>query len=287
MSVHWYLFRSKSSEGFFDSPSSYNSLRGRLRKELGPYCKISTFVKNQVNEMQKGMGGDASDTSQLYIGVYQCTDQLASTRPSCSSPNNTGMQFVPCSVYLDLPDWSDEQDVIRNLRRIKDDLPERLTRETEWFRGVIKKIKEGLDAGANPPTMPDKAPLGPPKPNPSMDEMNKYKEGFAGQCSAEATEYLRRKALEDEAKSCSPGAPVTVGSEVARVNALLDDPSVRNAVAQSNGMMSEMLKLQSDIEKLKNGTLYAWQNDGPKKSYAKFEGGDRVKAFIFSLKQNQ
>jgi hypothetical protein len=280
MILHWFLFRKK--EGFFDNPGSYNALRGRLRRELGDYCKISTFVKNQINEMQKGVGGDASDTSQLYIGVYQCTDQLASVRPSCSSPNNTGMQFVPCSVYLDLPDWSDEQEVIRNLRRIKDDLPERLIRETEWFAASIKKIREGLDAGANPRAGSN--PVGVP---PSMEQMDKYKEGFRGQCSAEANEYLRRKALEDEAKNCRPGKPVTVGSEVARINDLLDDPSVKNSVSQSKGMMSDMLKLQSDLEKLKNGTLYDWQKDGPKKSYPKFEGGDRVKGFIFSLEQNR
>jgi hypothetical protein len=281
MAVHWYLF-SKTKEGFFDDPGAYDALRGRLRKELGPYCKISSFVKDQVNEMQKGMGGDASDTRQLYAAVYQCTDQLASTRPSCSSPNKTGMKFVPCSVYMDLPDWSDEQEVIRNLRKIKDDLPERLTREAEWFKAVIKKIKEGLAAGANPA-----AGSNPVGVAPSVAQMNKYKEGFRGQCSAEATEYLRRKALEDEAKSCIPGPPVTVGSEVARVNALLDDPIVRKSVSQSNSMMSEMVKLQSDLEKLKNGNLYDWQKDGPKKTYAKFEGGDRTQAFLFSLQQNQ
>ena len=287
MVLHWFLFRSNSSEGFFDDAGSYNALRGRLRRELGAYCKISIFVKDQVNEMQRGVGGDSSDTSQLYTGVYQCTDQLASARPSCSSPNRTGMQFVPCSVYMNLPDWSDEQTVINSLRKIKDDLPERLIRETEWFAASINKLKEGLAAGANPPTLPDNSSTGPPKPFPSMDDMNKYKEGFRGQCSAEANEYLRRKALEDEAKNCIPGKPVTASSEVARVNALLDNPSVRNSVSRSNGMMDEMLKLQSDLEKLKNGNLYEWQKDGPKKSYAKFEGGDRIKAFLFSLQQNQ
>jgi hypothetical protein len=54
-----------------------------------------------------------------------------------------------------------------------------------------------------------------------------------------------------------------------------------------NGLLAKMLKLQSDLEKLKNGTLYDWQKDGPKKSYAKFEGGDRTKAFLFSLEQNR
>ena len=287
MVLHWYLFPSK--EGFLDDPSAYDALRSRLQKDLGPYCKISTFVRNQVNEMQKGMGGSASDISQMYTGVYQCTDQLASARPSCAIPNKTGMRFVPCSVYMDLPEWSDEDTAVNALRKIKDDLPERLRRESEWFAVVIKKIKEGLAAGANPPTLPDKSPKGskPTDGGPSLAQMNAFKEGFAGQCSAEANKYLRRKALEDEAKNCTPGQAITPASEIARVNRLLEDPSVEASVKQSSSMMTEMLKLQSDLEKLKNGTLYEWQQDGPKKSYAKFEGGDRTKSFLFSLQQNQ
>ena len=281
MTLHWFLFPGVK-EGFFDDPGAYDALRGRLRKELADYCRISGFVREQVNEMQKGMGGGSSDISQMYTAVYQCTDQLASTRPSCSSPNITGMRFIPCSVFMDLPDWTDEQEVIRNLRKIKDDLPERLRRESEWFKGSIKKLQEGLAAGANPA-----AGSNPVGVAPTADQIKSAAEGFSGQCSAEATEYLRRKALEDEAKSCSPGAPVTAGSEVARVNALLDNPSVKNSVSQCNGMMAQMLKLQSDLEKLKNGSLYDWQKDGPKKAYTKFEGGDRTQAFIFSLQQNQ
>ena len=280
MALHWFLFSSKKSEGFFDDPGAYDALRGRLRKDLGDYCKIAKFVREQVNEMQKGMGGGASDISQMYTAVYQCTDQLASARPSCSSPNRSGMRFVSCSIFMELPDWTDEQTVIRTLQQIKDDLPERLTRECEWFAACIRKLQEGLAAGANPAAGSN--PIGVP---PTLDQMNAYKEGFQAQCSAEAKEYLRRKALEDEAKNCRPGPRITAGSEVARVNALLDNPSVRNSVSKCNSMMAQMLKLQSDLEKLKNGSLYDWQKDGPKKTYAPCEaGGDRIKAFLCSLR---
>jgi len=278
--LHWVLFPGSTTEGFFDDPGAYDALRGRLRKDLGPYCKIASFVREQINEMQKGFGGGSSDISQMYTAVYQCTDQLASVRPSCSSPNRTGMRYVPCSIFMNLPDWTDETTAIRTLQQIKDDLPERLQRECDWFRSSINKLKEGLAAGANPRAGSN--PVGVP---PSMDQMNEYKEGFRGTCSAEANEYLRRKALEDEAKNCTPGKPITAGSEVARVNMLLDDPSVRNSVSKCNSMMAEMLKLQSDLEKLKNGNLYDWQKDGPKKTYAACEaGGDRVKGFICSLR---
>lgn len=325
--LHWFLFPSNLSEGFFDGSDDYNRLRLRLRSELGSYCKISSFVRDQVNEMQEGIKKTAAllpsadaikakaeskeakgtqslmkagkkregwynlesdiDSDNLYTQMYQCKDQLQDLRQSCRVPN-LKMKFVPCSVYMNLPDFSDEQGVVVNLSKIKDDLPERLVREVEWFREVIKKIKDGLAAGANPAAGSNA--VGVPPSDAQMKEYEKEakdQEGFSGQCSAEANEYLRRKALEDEAKNCIPGKAVTAGSEVARVNMLLDDPSVRNSVSQCNSMMDEMLKLQSDLEKLKNGTLYDWQKGGPKKSYAKFEGGDRNKAFLFSLQQNQ
>ena len=317
MILYWYLFRSNSSEGFFDISNDYNNLRVRLRFGFVDYCKISTFVRNQVKEMQDGLKKVASslpsadaikeeanspaakntqalmkagkkegwynlendiDTDILYTEVYQCKDQLANLRQSCARPN-LKMKFVPCSVYMNIPDFSDERDIVVNLSKITDDLPERLIREIEWFREIIKKLKEGLVAGANP--VAGDNPVG---VAPSKADMDKYKEGFRGKCSAEASEFLRRKALEEEAKNCKPMTPA---SEIARVNALLEDPSVIKSLSECNGMMVEMLKLQSDLEKLKNGTLYDWQKDGPKKTYAKFEGGDRTKAFLFSLQQNQ
>jgi len=279
--LHWYFFSRHSIDGFFDRSADYDKLRSRLQKELGPYCKLANFVRGQVNEMQKGLGGSSSDISQMYLAVYQCTDQLASVRPSCSRPNQTGMRYIPCSTFLELPDWSDDARAINALSKIKDDLPERLIREMEWFNAVIKKIQEGLAAGANPAAGSN--PIGTP---PSMDQLNSFKEGFYGRCSPEASAYLARKALSKEASSCTP---LTVSSEIARVNSLLDNPSVSASVSQSNRMMTQVSKLQSDLEKLKNGTLYDWQgaNSGPKKVYPRFEGGDRLQSFLFSLSQNR
>jgi hypothetical protein len=287
--LHWYLFSRQTIDGFFNITSDYDRLRSRLQKELGPYCKLANFVRGQVTEMQKGLGGSSSDISQMYYAVYECTDQLASVRPSCSRPNRTGMRYVPCSTFLDLPDWTSEPTAIYALSKIGDDLPERLIREMEWFNVVINKVKEGLAAGANPPRMPDKSPPGPPRPIPSIEQMNKYTEGFYGSCSPEASEFLRRKALEAQASSCKA---LTASSEIARVNALLNNPSVSSSVSRSKGLMNEMVKVQSDLEKLKNGSLYDWQggnsgNSGPKRLYPKFEGGDRLQALLFSLSQNQ
>ena len=156
MLLHWVLFPSK--EGFFDDPTAYNALRGRLQNDLGPYCELSAFVKDQVTEMQQGLktvsaslpseseikagtssraalktqnlmqasretwydfGGDLQFNS-MYKAVYKCTDTLAKSRPSCVTPN-PDMNYVPCDVYLNLPNWTDEMEVIGALRKITED----------------------------------------------------------------------------------------------------------------------------------------------------------------------
>jgi len=285
MILHWFLFPSK--EGFFDDNRDYDVLRNRLRKDLGPYCKLANFVREQASEMQKGMGGTSSDISQMYSDVYTCKDSLASSRPSCSNPNTSGMRFVPCSIYMDLPDWTSPIQVTGVLARITDDLPERLTRELEWFSVVMKKIQEGLAAGANPAAGTN--PIG---VAPTMDQLNSFKEGFLS-CSPEASEYLRQQLIAKEASSCTPSSDIrsaasrTPVTEIARINRLLDSPSIQGSITTCTTMSSAMLKIQSDLEKLKNGTLYDWQKADPPKAYAKFEGGDRTKAFLFSMQQNQ
>lgn len=323
--LHWYLFRTK--EGFFDDSSAYNALRGRLQNELGPYCEISAFIRDQVNEMHQGlkavsgslpsedevkalskspaalqtqnlmsMGklgeswydyGSDLEFYKIYKGVYSCTDTLAKVRPTCGSPNKD-MNYVPCTVYLNLPDWTSEREVIAPLSMIKNDLPERLNREGDWFQAVIDKIQQGLDAGARP-----QAGDNPPGVAPTPEQMEKYRkeaegftynsEGFT--CSEDAMAYLRQKASEAEAKSCTPAPRITSSSEIARVNSLLDNPSVQSSVRRMRSMYQVMLKLKGDLERLKNGDLYDWQRAGPKKTYTACEfGTDRVKAFLCSLK---
>jgi len=277
--LHRYLFQ--ANEGFFDNSSEYTRLKKRIVTELEPYCKISSFVREQLRIMISSSGGSASDSTidQTYKSIYSCTDSLASSRPSCrilGGPGpNTRMNYVSCDTYTILPDWSDDGSVSVALTKITDDLPERIVREYEWFSGIIKKLQDALDAGANPSMTP-----------PSKEELDKIaeeskKEGFEGRCSADA---IRAKKIMDEAESCS--IP-DISSEIVRVNKLLDSPQLKRAVAQMNGLLAIMLKLQSDIEKAKNGNLYEWQKDGPKKSYAQFKGGDRTAGFIFSMQQNQ
>jgi hypothetical protein len=271
--LHRYLFQVK--EGFFDNSSDYTKLKQRLLTDLGPYCKISEFVRNQLTTMV----ASSPDTSinKIYTDVYSCSDPDARSRLSCSpfgiGPNRR-MIYVSCDAYTKLPDWSNDGRSTIALMKITSDLPERIVREAEWFSMIVKKLQDALETGANPPTV---SPVG----------TTGSIEGFNGTCSADAARIQLDKqstaSAEEESKSCKiPSA----SSEIARVNALLDSSQLKQALSKMNGLLAAMVKLQSDLEKAKNGTLYEWQKDPPKKSYPQFKGGDRSASFMFSMQQN-
>ena len=272
--LHRYLFQ--TIDGFFDESSDYTALTERLITELGPYCKVANAARDQLKTQLSSSDNPSDDTSlnAIYKTVYSCTDSMASSRQSCKLPGglgpNTSMKFVSYDTYIKLPEWSDDSSVPIALMKITDDLPERIVREREWISENMKKVQAVIAAGENPPTTA-----------PSMGDLNKEKEGFEEYCSADA---IRAKKAMDEAKSCS--IP-DVASEIARINLLLDSPDLKKALIGMDDLYAEMMKLQSDLEKLKNGELYDWQKDPPKKSYQQFKGGDRAAAFSFSMKQNQ
>jgi hypothetical protein len=282
MLIHRYLFRASiGNEGFFDESSDYTTLKQRLITELGPYCKTASFVREQLKTMTSLTGGASDDATlnQTYKSVYSCSDSLASSRRSCAvllgKGPNLSMTYVSCDTYTQLPEWSNDGSVPLALMKIKDDLPERIVRESEWFAAIIDKLKSSIAAGENPSLTP-----------PSKEEIDKIaedskKDGFTGTCSVEAAKM--KKAREDS-ESCS--IPDTI-SEIARVNRLLDSPQLKQAMAGMDGLLNSMLKVQSDLEKAKNGTLYSWQQDGPAKSFPEFKGGDRSQSLVFSLQQNR
>lgn len=271
--LHRYLFG--SNEGFFDDSSEYSKLQKRLSREMAPYCKISSFVSEQLKTMLAATGApsDSSAIEATYKGVYSCSDKLASSRASCATPNMS-MSYVSCDIYTNLPPWSSDSSPAIALTKITNDLPERLVRESEWFASIIKQLNESLALGANPP-----------KSAPTQAQMNAMKEGFRGAvCSPAAADYQRSERLRKEAAACS--IP-TSASEIQRVNSLLDSSELKNALAKMDGLLAAMLKIQSDLEKAKNGTLYPWQQDGPTKKYPQFQGGDRTASLLFSMGQNQ
>lgn len=274
--LHRYLFQ--TNEGFFDDNSDYNALKQRLINELGPYCNVVAFVKERIKNALSSSNNPSDDISinNNYKSIYSCTDSLASSRQTCSIPMlgglgpNTSMSYVSCDIYTQLPEWSDDSSPAIALMKITNDLPERIIREEDWISANIKKLKNALAAGENPPTTP-----------PSKKDLDKLSEGFNSSCSADAA---KTKQLLAEATSCS--IP-DIKSEIARVNTILDNPQLKQILSKINTLFAEIKKLESDLEKLKNGELYDWQKDSPKKSYAQFKGGDRTAAFIFSMQQNK
>ena len=303
-------------EGFEDTGVAYRTLQTKLQATLGPYCSLASFIQDQmktmlmtekVSETGDSVPGDTSEEAvehikKSYEDAYACKDELADSRPSCSgaaklSQSNVKMSFIPCSVYLQTPayDDSDTSQMAIALSAIPDDLATRITKEVDWYSAMIKKLQSGIDAGANPPTsLPADAPGADWKPK---------KEGFSdsGTCSPAAIQALleerRRNSLlkkaqdqankqlliSKEAESCR--IP-DLQSEINRVNGILNSGALKSAVAECDAIQAAAKKLQSDMIKLKAGTLYAWQNTGPTKSYTQFSGGDRTAAFLFSVQQN-
>ena len=306
----------------FDNLSDYNALRRRLAKDLGSYCSLASFVQGQMKQMfmspKPGDGGvmvpgdsEAKAIKQIeatYRQVYTCTDDLASSRPGCAgtavisgallSKNPSETSFIPCSTYLALPDMPSKDDTssaASALTEIPNNLADRILKEVDWYGAVIRKLQEGLDAGANPPAAAPTGSSAPEAPagkswNSDGKPFEKPKEGFAdsGVCTPSEIQarkaLLARKKLESSSGSCRMP---NIDSEIARVNRLLDSGALKAALRQCAALEAAARKLQSDLEKLKAGNLYDWQKDGPRKSYSSFKGGDRVAALTFSMKQNQ
>ena len=261
----------------------------KMMKAYQAEQKTETSIASEEESNKEPQTDESTiDIEQVYKDMYACRDFLSKSRPSCQlqialdkakitgtafnkPPSN--LKYLPCSTFLDLPDWSNDSVPVIALTKIKDDLPERLTKETEWFDAVISNLQSSLNKAAEPPGSP-----------PSQDQINEYtkvakeREGFKSICSAQA-------AALKEAQSCS--IP-DISSEIARINALLDNPVVQVALSKTKAQKTAMLKIQSDLEKAKNGDLYEWQKD-PAKSpgFPKFQGGDRSKAFVHSIQQNR
>lgn len=246
---------------------------------------------------------------RTYNDVYNCKDELAKFRPSTCKvvtminativvPTESNDQHVPCSVYLDLPDYDpdDIESIAISFLEIPDNLAELLNKEIAWYNSVMDHLQNGLDAGANPPSH---APTGPNAPAPSGDVKSwnadgkpfekPKKEGFANKCSSKAAKFRQKKKKADYEKESATCKIPSLSSEIKRVNRILDSDTLKNALAKSESMLARAMKLKSDLQKLKDGNLYGWQlvGSGPKKSYATFKGGDRSASFVASMEQNK
>lgn len=164
-----------------DLEKAYNALRIKLKMVLEPYCTMSTFIQAQmkttymadkVSESGDPIRGDTDSEADKHImqtfkEVYNCTDDLADSRPICKSfiaarnlklrapgPAYDSMEFIPCTAYTDLPqyDETNQDSMGEALGKIPNNLAERITKETAWYAVVMKKLQDGLDEGNNPPT---------------------------------------------------------------------------------------------------------------------------------------
>jgi hypothetical protein len=233
-------------------------------------------------------------------------------------------KYLPCTAYS-LPAYNatDNSAMLMALIKIPNHTAEKLSMEVTWYSSVIKKLQDALDKGnigtgstdaapsipANPempkedgqekgPDPPQQNPIIPAPSVEAMAAQNKLlsahgfnilgskKEGFytASQCSAEAMVLKRRRQLEANADSCTMP---TLKSEIDRVNGILNSKAFLDTMNLSSKVFTAAIKLQSDLEKLKAGTLYDWQNTGTKKTYTQFKGGDRTAAFLASASQNR
>jgi hypothetical protein len=274
LTLHWLLFR--ETEGFYDDSSDYTRLSANIKSKLANYCKLADLIRQQVITGYAGTNPDSAssateEVNNEYREMYMCTDDKASSRPSCSKPNATGMSYTSSDTYMKLPSWTDEISAVTALVKIKDDLPERVTREADYFEQIIKQLQSFVETGANPPTAP-----------PTEDQINSLKEPFTDGCCPQQLELLRQLTRDSKTRSLP-----NLASEINRLNTLLVNPILVVALAKCDSLLVRMSKIQTQLDKLKKGELYEWQKDGPSKSYEQFGGGDNTKALLFSLRQNQ
>jgi hypothetical protein len=123
-------------------------------------------------------------------------------------------------------------------------------------------------------------------------------EGFADTCTADQIQTqinIKKKAEQEKqaaaaqeadaaaASSCTMPTPDT---EIPRVNKILDSKELQAALAKCAALKAAMEKLKSDQQKAKDGTLYAWQQDGPMRTFPRLPIGNRTDGLLSSLKQN-
>ena len=220
-------------------------------------------------------------------------------------------EYVPCDRFMNLPDWPDVGGAAATLSKFPNDMADHVSRELQWYSAIIKQLTDALEMGKNPPNSPPES-----KNSPSKDSAGKswssdggeaekklklatVKEGFedSAQCSPSAMqarlERERRAKLQSKPSKPNPADDPDscimpdLASEIRRVNSILDSPEMNNALRQADSLLQAMKQLQISQQKAKDGTLYDWQQDGPKKSFSKFGGGDRLAGLMFSMKQNQ
>ena len=260
---------SKSQEGFTGTPiqEKYRNLKITVAKQTASYCKLS-------NEMQARLKTILQQTNNLSSD--DADKQVKSTLKTALK----GKEVLPCSIY-NLPEYKTEANkeaAVRALLEIPDDIASRISLEVKLYTDTLNTLQGAIDGGMNPPTTA-----------PSAEDMKKI-EGFQGKtCSANALRLKKemqdkkaREALEAEAATCSDPS---IEAEVSRVSALFENPEFKAMIASTNAVANKLAQYDINEKKMKDGTLFPWQQDSAtKKNYVSYSGGDnRIAALTYSM----
>ena len=303
------ILQSYRLEGFEDAAltdqqESYKTLAYRLQTTMADYCDLAAYAQAQMKTIYMApkppeVGKTETEAEalahikQTYMDVYACKDENALSRPTCSllagattESSNANPSFVPCSAYT-LPTWTTADttpDAAIALRALPDDLPDRIAKELDWYAQIIKKLTDALALGASPPAS---VPNSPNSPSTSSSGSSWSVEGFENPTCTAAQMQAQVQVQKAQNAQNSPCTMPSIESEITRVNALLDSSTLQNALSKSASLKTSMIKLKSDQEKAAAGTLYPWQQSGPKKSYKSFPTGNRKESLMGSIQQNQ
>jgi len=232
---------------------------------------------------------------EIYKKVYTCRDDMASSRASCKpvilarSLNkeiaDESEEFIPCSVYLNLPRWTPDDTVTpsASLMLIPNNLAGHLTKELDWFEAMMTKLSNAADMVKSPPSAPPDT-----SETPDSDASGKSysADGFADmrKCSRSDIQgqiaLMRKKKLEQKQSSCSIPP---LNSELTRVEKLLDSADLKAVISRCGPMLVRMTALKELVDKLEQGT----DVNVTKKDYMQFSATNRADALVFSIKQNQ
>ena len=249
-------------EGFEDTSigGRYTNLQKSIATQMKPYCDLSNTMQARLKTILQQMNNLSSDDADKQV------KQTLKTALK-------GKEVLPCSIYQ-LPTYKSDADkaaVTEALLEIPDDIASRISLEVKLYADTLNQLQGAIDGGMNPPTTA-----------PSAEDMKKI-EGFEGKtCSANALKLKKQKELELEAASCS--VP-DLDSQITRVTALFQNPDVQSVLKSTNSIFTKLAAYEMNEKKMKDGTLFPWQQDkGPKKTYTEYKGGDnRAAALVFSM----
>ena len=249
-------------EGFEDTSigGRYTNLQKSIATQMKPYCDLSNTMQARLKTILQQMNNLSSDDADKQV------KQTLKTALK-------GKEVLPCSIYQ-LPTYKSDADkaaATEALLEIPDDIASRISLEVKLYADTLNQLQGAIDGGMNPPTTA-----------PSAEDMKKI-EGFEGKtCSANALKLKKQKELELEAASCS--VP-DLNSQITRVTALFQNPDVQSVLKSTNSIFTKLAAYDVNEKKMKDGTLFPWQQDnGPKKTYTEYKGGDnRSAALVFSM----